>query len=76
MTRIPFRADHVSTVAGSDPDDIDRPNSEMYRDETLTFDLNHLEDERCERSASGQHSYIITGHYFKCICCGADGGMV
>lgn len=67
----------ISTAAGEDPDAIDRPNSEMYRDlDTLTFELSHLEGEHCHRSVSGQHSYIVKGGHFICICCEHDGGEV
>lgn len=60
----------------SDPDSFQDNNSQVYGDDDLTFDLKHMENERCHRSASGSHSYIVVDGIYYCICCGTDGGEV
>lgn len=73
----PKHAISVSTRSGEDPDAIDDRNSQVYGDlDTLTFSLDHMEGERCERSATGVHSYEVECGVYVCVCCGADGGEV
>lgn len=77
--RIPFLSASVPTHGGSDPDVVLNDNAiddarEVYGG--LPFDLDHLEQERCERAASGYHEYSIDGNWMICVHCKRDGGLV